>query len=167
MEADLICYQFSRGNVEKCDFDHFLSLYAPDKLPTGQQLHKMMGTFLFAITGYDDDSRELNSIPDVRRFYAALHQAWPYWTYFCDLRDDRLKLMVFCCLNNLTTLKVEGRANYVTEFSPRDLVRFVSGDFIPMNEMCERASLTEREIYDRSKAVFEYFGFAFNASPPI
>ena len=82
------------------------------------------------------------------------------------IRDDRLKLTVFCCLNNLTTLTVEGRANYVTEFSPRDLVRFVSDDFIPMNEMCERASMTEREIYDRSKAVFEYFGFPFNAAPP-
>ncbi len=57
MEADLICYQFSRSNVEKCDFDHFLSLYAPDKLPTGLRLHKMMGTMLFAITGYDADPR--------------------------------------------------------------------------------------------------------------
>lgn len=166
MEADLICYQFSRSNVERCDLNHFLSLYAPDKLPTGLGLHKMMGTMLFAITGYDDDPRELDSIPEVRRFYAALHQAWPFWIYFCDLRDDRLKLMVFCCLNNVTTLKVEGRANYVTEFSPRDLVRFVADDFIPMNEMCERANMTDREVYDRSKAVFEYFGFAYNAAPP-
>lgn len=119
MEPDLICYQFSRDNVERCDFTHFLSLYAPDKLTTGQQLYKMMGTMLFAITGYDDDPRELSSIPEVRRFYTAFHQAWPYWIYFCDLGENRLRLMVFCCLDNVTTLKVDGRPNFVTEFSPQ------------------------------------------------
>jgi hypothetical protein len=35
-----------------------------------------------------------------------------------------------------------------------------------MNEMCERAGMTERNTYDRSKAVFEYFGFPFDAGPP-
>ena len=32
MEGDVIFYQFSRSKVEECDFSHFLSLYAPDKL---------------------------------------------------------------------------------------------------------------------------------------
>ncbi len=54
----------------------------------------------------------------------------------------------------------------MTEFSPRDLVRFISDDFLAKNELCERAEMTECEIYDRSKAVFEYFGFPFNAPPP-
>jgi hypothetical protein len=35
-----------------------------------------------------------------------------------------------------------------------------------MNIMCDRAGLAERLIYDRSKAVFEYFGMPFNAEPP-
>ena len=166
MDADLICYQFSQRNVEACEFDHFLSLYGVNKLPTGAHLHKMMGTFLFAITGYDDDPRELDSIPEVRQFYAAFRQAWPYWIYFCDLNDDRLKLMVFCCLNNVSILKVEGRANFATEFSPQDLLNFIAEDFITMNEMCERAGMSQREIYDRSKAVFEYFGFPYNAPAP-
>ena len=28
------------------------------------------------------------------------------------------------------------------------------------------SSMTDREIYDRSKAVFEYFGFPYNTPPP-
>jgi hypothetical protein len=32
--------------------------------------------------------------------------------------------------------------------------------------MCERAGMTDRQIYYRSKAVFEYFGFPYNAPPP-
>lgn len=166
MNADLICCQFGRRHVEQSDFGDFLNNFASEKLPYGRVLHQMMGKFLFAVTGYDDDPRELNGIPEARRFYADFHRAWPYWLYFCELDDDRLKLMVYCCLENQTILKVEGQANYGTLISPLDLVRFISDDFPAMNEMCERAGMTEREIYNRSKAVFEYFGFPFNVGPP-
>ena len=30
MKGDVIFYLFSRSKVERCDFSHFLSLYAPD-----------------------------------------------------------------------------------------------------------------------------------------
>lgn len=35
-----------------------------------------------------------------------------------------------------------------------------------MNLMSEQAELSERAIYDRTKAVMEYFGFPFEAPPP-
>jgi hypothetical protein len=166
MDDDLICYQFDRRQVEGPDFSDFIDRFAPDKLPNGPRLRKMMGTFLFAVTDYDDDPRELNSIPEVRVFYSAFHKAWPYWLYFCKLDDDRLKLMVYCCLEDQTVLKVEGQPNYGTLINPSDVVRFISDDFRGMNDMCERAGMTEREIYNRSKAVFEYFEFPFNVAPP-
>ena len=34
-----------------------------------------------------------------------------------------------------------------------------------MNEMCERAGMSERQIYDRTKAVIEYFNLPFYAGP--
>lgn len=166
IDADLICYQFSRANVERGDFSHFQSLYAADKLPEGRQLSAMMGKFIFAIEGYDDDPRELDVIPEVRRFYAAFHRAWPYWLYFCDLSQDGLKMMVFCCLRSFSTVKVDGQSNCVTEYKPLELIRFLAADFMPMNMMCERARFSERQIYDRSKAVFEFFGLPYDAPPP-
>jgi hypothetical protein len=72
-DSDLIFYQFSRDKVERGDFTHFLSLYSPDKLPSGR----------------------------------------------------RLRLM--------------------------------------MNAICEQGQMFERLIYDRSKAVFEYFGLPYDA----
>lgn len=77
MDHDLIFYQFSRFKIERGDFSHFLGLYALDKLPTGRRLRQMMGSFLFCVDGYDDDPRETHTIPEVRRFYADFHQAWP------------------------------------------------------------------------------------------
>jgi hypothetical protein len=40
MDYDLISYQFSREKVERGDFKHFLSLYAPEKLPDGRRLRE-------------------------------------------------------------------------------------------------------------------------------
>jgi len=37
---------------------------------------------------------------------------------------------------------------------------------MPMNLMCEQASMFEDRIYDRTKAVFEYFGLPFDVEPP-
>ena len=82
MTADLIFYQFSRLKVERIDFSHFLSVYAPDKLPTGRRLRTMIGSLVFCVEGYDGDPREVHIIPEVRKFYAAFHEAWPYWLYF-------------------------------------------------------------------------------------
>src|SRR6266850_1168337 len=109
MGSDLIFYQFSRSKVERLDFSHFLSLHAPDKLPTGRRLRDLMNRFVFGIDGWDDDAREIHAIPEIRRFYSAFHNAWPYWLYFCNLDVETLKAMVFCCLPSLAEMKVDGQ----------------------------------------------------------
>ena len=163
---EIVIYQFSRSKVERGDFRHFLSLYGLEQLPTGRKLRQMMGAFEFCVAGYDDDPREIHSIPEVRRFYAAFHDAWPYWLYFCNLESDTLKTMVLCCLPNLTAVKVDGRATVGVHFDPLELVRFIGRDFLPMNLICERGQMFERGIYDRSRAVFGYFGLPYDAEPP-
>ena len=166
MEGDLIFYQFSRSRVERGDFSDFLSLYAPDKLPEGRRLQEMMNTMLFGIEGWDDDPREVNAIPEIRSFYAAFHEAWPYWLYFCNLETEALKMMVMRCLPSLSVVKVDGSPNVAVNYDQLELLHFISNDFGPMNLMCERAEMFERGIYDRTKAVFEYFNFPFDAEPP-
>jgi hypothetical protein len=166
MAEDIIFYQFSRPKVERCDFNHFLSLYAPDKLPSGRRLGGMMNGMIFGIEGYDDDPREVHSIPEVRSFYRAFHEAWPYWLYFCNLDAEALKMMVFCCLPSIAAMKVDGKPNVAVKYDRLELLRFVSNDFGPMNAMCDRAELPERLIYDRTKAVFQHFDMPFDAEPP-
>jgi hypothetical protein len=166
MSNDLIVYQFSRSKVDRGDFSHFLSLYAPDKLPEGRRLRDMMNCFVFCVEGWDDDPREIHLIPEVRRFYSAFHEAWPYWLYFCNLDVDTLRSMVMCCLPDVSTLQVDGKTKVAITFDPLDVLNFIKHDFMPMNLMCDRAEMFERGIYDRSKAVFEFFGLPFDAEPP-
>lgn len=167
MEQDLIYYQFSREKVERGDYSHFLSLNAPEKLPTGRRLREMMNATIFGIEGYDDDPREIHSIPEIRRFYAAFHAAWPYWLYFCNLDTEALRMMVLCCLPSIAAIKIDGRPNVAVEYDRLELLHFIGNDFVPMNSICERGGMFERLIYDRTKAIFGYFNLPFDAEPPV
>jgi hypothetical protein len=77
-----------------------------------------------------------------------------------------MKTMVSCCLNTLSAMKVDGQPNVAVLYEPLELLEFLKHDFVPMNAMCERGEMFERLIFDRSKAVFEYFGLPFDAEPP-
>ncbi|HRI15563.1 MAG TPA: hypothetical protein PLX89_21400 [Verrucomicrobiota bacterium] len=166
-DHQLIVYQFSRDKVERGEFTAFLARFGSDRLPHGADLARLMGGLAFTVDGYNDDPREIYAIPEVRGFYAAFHQAWPYWLYFCDLHQDSLKTMIMCCLPSLATVARAGRSTVGVQLDPTDLLHFIAEDFAPMNEMCERAGLSERAIYDRTKEVMEYFGFPFDEPPPM
>jgi hypothetical protein len=166
MSGDVMVYQFSRSKVERGDFSHFLSLYAPDKLPDGRRLRQMMNSFVFCVQGWDSDTREIHLIPEIRQFYSAFHDAWPYWLYFCNLDVDVLRAMVMCCMPSIDAIQVDGEPVVKVTCDPLDLLSFLKRDFLPMNLMCDRAQLFERYIFDRTKAVFEYFGLPFDAEPP-
>ena len=166
MDDQLIVYQFSRSKVERGDFQHFLGLHSPDKLPSGRRLRAMMNNMVFCLEGWDDDEREIHSIPEVRRFYSAFYQAWPYWLYFCNLEVDTLRTMVCCCLPEITAIKVDDQPTVQVQFDPLALLDFLKSGLGPMNAMCEQAQMFEHLIHARSKAVFEYFGLPFDTTPP-
>jgi len=166
MSTDIVFYTFSRAKVERSDFSHFFRLYAPERLPTGERLRRLMNSLIPLIEGFDNDPREIHSIPEIRQFYSKLHDAWPNWLFFCNLDSEVLRTMVLCCLPAITALKIDRKPKVAVEFDRLALLRFIRDDVGPMNAMCERAEMSEREIFDRTKAVFEYFGLPFDAEPP-
>jgi hypothetical protein len=163
--SDLIFYQFSRDRVEAGDAKDFLSRFGASSLPTGKKLEDMMNSVALMIDGYNHDPREIYAIPEVRAFYKQLWEVWPYWLYFCNLDTENLMMMVMCCLDSLDALKIQGQPQVQVQISPLEVVRFISGGFVPMNEMCERAGISERQIFERTKAVFGYFNLPFDVGP--
>ena len=129
-------------------------------------MRDLANRFMLTIEGWDDDPREIHTIPEIRRFYSAFHDAWPYWLYFCNLDMDTLGVMTMCCLPSLDVMKVEGQTQVLIRCDPLDLLKFLNRDFLPMNLMCERAGMFEDRVFDRTKALFEYFGLPFDADPP-
>lgn len=76
-------------------------------------------------------------------------------------------MMVMCCLDSMDALKMKGREQVQVRLEPLEVLQFISSGFGPMNELCERAGMSERQIFERTKAVFEYFNLPFEAVPPV
>ena len=74
--------------------------------------------------------------------------------------------MVMCCLPTLTAVARPDQTLIGVQFDQLELLRFLGDNFGPMNAMCERPSLSKRAVYDRTKAVMEFFGFPFD-TPPV
>lgn len=53
-----------------------------------------------------------------------------------------------------------------TAASRPDLLNFLKRDFVPMNMICERGEMFEKTIYERIRAVFDYFDLPFDEEPP-
>jgi hypothetical protein len=135
--------------------------------PVGRQMGGMMGEMVLFIEGYDEDKREIYAIPEVRAFFQNLWQRWPYWLYFCHLNAENLMMMVMCYLDSMDALKVQRRDQVQLRVEPMEVLQFISSGFKPMNELCERVGMSERQIFERTKAVFEYFKLPFEAAPPV
>lgn len=166
MVSDLTFYQFSRDRVERGDFPHFLGVYGTDSLPHGRELAAMMNRLVLAVDGYNDDPREVYLIREVRRFFASLNQEWPYLLYFANLDTENFQTVVLCLLPSIATIKRDGSAVAGVEYDRLELVQWLAAGFAPMNGMCERAGLSEQAIFERTKALFEYFELPFDVQPP-
>lgn len=156
---DLVFYQFSRMKVERGDFSHFLGLYGRDKLPSGGRLRRMMGTFLFAIEGYDHDPREIYTIPEIRSFYRAFWEAWPYWMFFtCLVENDALKPMSLCCLDDLSAKQVDGQLMSCASMETHALDAFLDKGFTFLDEIAKQAGMFPDRVEARKHEVLEFFG---------
>lgn len=71
-------------------------------------------------------------------------------------------MMLMCFLDSLDALKVQGQPQVQVQVNPLEVVQFISGGFVPMNEMCECAGMIERQVFKWSKTVFEYFNLPFD-----
>ena len=86
--------------------------------------------------------------------------------FFRDLRGESLMMLTMCCPDHLEGQTKAGEALSQIQIDPRELLQFILDGWGPMNEMCERAGLSERAIYDRSKAIMEYYHLPYDVPPP-
>ena len=158
-------YQFSRQEVEAMDFSHFLSIYDPARLPDGPQLAELMGALALTVDGYDDDPRESCEIPAVRKFYQALHAAWPYALYFCTFDHPGLSELVQCCLPTVTVRREDRTGVNEVACRPGELVMLLHHGLGRLRELWVRAGITPPEKAKRIAGVYQYFGLPLKMPP--
>lgn len=83
----LVAFAIDRASVMDCDIAPMLvNLDALTQDRDTAIRYEGLVTFFF--TGWDDDPRETADIPEIRAYFEALTEAWPYWLHYIEKVGD-------------------------------------------------------------------------------
>src|ERR1019366_1470997 len=138
------------ASIAACDIAEVLSSL---KSLSGDRSSAMSaeGAVTLVFNGYDDDPRELHSIPEVREWFAKLFEAWPYWSFFASRIDQTVPLVLTLLLPGETVAGEAGMAGW--EFDPDALKPLLFEMFRHQNELIERLEIGE-EVNERVSGDF-------------
>ena len=122
-----------------------MGIYAPNQADVNV-LSWLQSKVAILFAGYEDDSRELSQIPDVRTFWQALHKTWPYGLYFFD-RDSGTLLNHFMSHMTLNVAPEGGPAKVqMTVSDPDEVKKFLLSHSTPLVEMTRRMGWSAAEV---------------------
>lgn len=139
-----------REQIEAFDLEsslEFLRTLVPLRDP--QCVWSWKGTLTLAISGYDNDPRELYEIPEVCRYLRGIDQPWPFWFFFFIPASIHL---VGMCLASAVPI-APGRAF----LPPENLQRFMERGFAAVNRLFDHYSFPEAENEALSGVVSRVF----------
>ena len=119
------------------------------------------GCVTLVFDGYDDDPRELESIPEVREWFARLFEAWPYWSFFANRIDQTVPLVLTLLLPGEQVAGEPGMVGWV--FDLDELKPLLFEMFGYQNELIERLEISE-EVNERASRDFIEAAQAFVSS---
>jgi len=109
------------------------------------------GAVTLVFNGYDDDPRELESIPEVREWFAKLFEAWPYWSFFASRIDQTVPLVLTLLMPGETVAGEPGMVGW--DFDLDELKPLLFEMFKYQNELIERLGIGE-DVNERSSRDF-------------
>ena len=112
----------------------------------------MHGKLDICFSGYDDDSREVFEIEEIRDFVQLLDLEFPYWLYFMDRSAEGLYAVTMCFLPPFLTK--EARENIY----PERLASLLTSRWFPaMNYLCANTGFSEKQIDDLTDEIMTYY----------
>lgn len=152
-EFDFLGIIISRDEVESGNINFALSTLRK-LLENPEVASKFQENVDISFQGYENDSRELFEIPEVRDFVYALDNEFPYWLYFLSKYYLGLTCIIYCFLPPYLT--DEGKA----EIYPQRIEQYLLNRGFPaMNRICEYAGCSEKEIEEMTDRVMKYIQF--------
>ena len=149
-QSDYIVLQISQEAIQNCDTPEYVTLLhgITDSL---QQFEAAFQRYVFLISGYDNDQRELYQIPEVVWFKKDLNSKLPFWLYFINTSDKKFFSWMIACLCRAMSLDQDEETIYAdfnadaynelieTQFS--NIVKLMSG--LGMGESLQEKVLKE------------------------
>ena len=135
-QSDYIVLQISQENIKDCNTSEYVTLLH-GATGTIQSFEAAFQRYVFLISGYDDDPRELYQIPEVVSFIKDLNSKLPFWLYFVNTADKRFFSWMIACLCQAMSLDQDEETIYadfnadayndLIEYQFSNIVKLMSG----------------------------------------
>ena len=135
-QSDHIVLQISQENIKDCNTSEYVTLLHGGT-GTIQSFEVAFQRYVFLISGYDDDPRELYQIPAVVSFIKDLNSKLPFWLYFVNTADKRFFSWMIACLCQAMSLDQDEETIYadfnadayndLIEYQFSNIVKLMSG----------------------------------------
>jgi len=152
-QSDYIVLQISQEAIQNCDTSEYVTLLhgATGSL---QSFEVAFQKYVFLISGYDEDSRELYQIPEVVSFIKDLNSKLPFWLYFINTSDKKFFSWMIACLCQAMSLDHDeetiyadfdaGAYNDLIEYQFRNIVKLMTG--LGMGDSIQEKVLKELSV---------------------
>ena len=149
-QSDYTVLQIAQEAIQNCDTSEYVTLIhgATGSL---QSFEAAFQRYVFLISGYDDDPRELYQIPEVVSFIKDLNSKLPFWLYFVNTSDKKFFSWMIACLCQAMSLDQDEEAIYadfnadayndLIEYQFSNIVKLMSG--LGMGESIQEKVLKE------------------------
>ena len=151
-EFGMIILTITRNEIEA--FDHSTALGFLEDIK--KMALKYEGKLNIIFTGYDEDPRELNEIPEVKLYFDFLDRCFPYWFFFLIKSLPSKYSPLPLILSLVVPIKKKTLANADTQFMEFEETRFeefMNVHFCALNELTDELKLPLEENMRISKEV--------------
>lgn len=124
------------------------------------------GQVSVAFAGWEDDPRETAEIPEIRAYFAALSEAWPYWLHFGEKVGDTLPhVLRLLCRGHIEQI-TDGVVGWAFD-DLEEVRRLLLQLFVRQNGLYERLELSESMNQRIAEEVAQLLESAFSGGPPL
>ena len=135
-QSDYTVLQIPQEAIQNCETSEYVTLLhgITDSL---QSFEAAFQRYVFLISGYDDDPRELYQIPEVVSYIKDLNSKLPFWLYFVNTSDKKFFSWMIACLCRAMSLDHDEETIYadfnadayndLIEYQFSNIVKLMSG----------------------------------------
>jgi hypothetical protein len=104
-------YVIAREEIEACDTTRLLHDLRTE---SDNPFFKLgPGNVIFSVAGYDEDPRDLLTIPEFRSFVSKVQRQAPCWLYFAMPGNEWLRIIVAASTADFRVMKMNGKLQVV------------------------------------------------------
>jgi hypothetical protein len=148
--VDYIAIVISKRQVETSDYSEIVETLK-SLLETPIKAKQFKENVDISFDGYDQDTRELFEIPEVRNYIFDLDNQFPFWLFFLSKFGTGLQCIFYSMMPPFLTSEAKA-----TIF-PQKMSEILLNRWFPaMNQICEFVGMNEKEIESLSDRGVSY-----------